>query len=78
MRRIRRLIYGFGFRPKPGSVFYSPSMAFVALMQDNRVIDKFREEIGGQRQGSPGTDSGDAASSEGNRDPGNGNQAGGD
>lgn len=26
MRYIRKLIYRMGFQPKPGSIFYSPSM----------------------------------------------------
>lgn len=28
MNLIRDLIYGIGIRPKPGSIFYSPSRAF--------------------------------------------------
>jgi hypothetical protein len=29
MRLIRKLIYRWGFRPKPGSIFFSPSLALL-------------------------------------------------
>jgi hypothetical protein len=28
MRRVRKLVYRMGFRPKLGSIFFSPSQAF--------------------------------------------------
>ncbi len=34
MRRIKKAIYGIGIRPKEGSIFYSPSMAFWYGSQD--------------------------------------------
>jgi hypothetical protein len=29
MRGLRRMIYRLGFRPRGGSVFYSPSLSFI-------------------------------------------------
>lgn len=37
MRRIRVLLYKMGLRPKPGSIFYSPSLALqMAYEEANR------------------------------------------
>jgi hypothetical protein len=30
---VRRLIYRLGFRPRPGSIFYSPSLAHLCSWQ---------------------------------------------
>lgn len=40
MRRIRRLIYRLGYRPRPGSIFFSPSLSLIYLMKENNVIDR--------------------------------------
>lgn len=34
MRLIRGLIYRLGFRPKPGSVFYSPPIAYLTAPKE--------------------------------------------
>jgi len=34
VRKIRKLVYRLGFRPKMGSVFYSPSLAIFYVHKD--------------------------------------------
>lgn len=34
MRKIRQLVYKLGVRPKPESIFYSPSLAFHLIMKE--------------------------------------------
>jgi hypothetical protein len=34
IRYIRRLVYRLGFRPKPGSIFYSPSLTLTVGLKD--------------------------------------------
>lgn len=45
MRRIRRWVYQLGFRPKPGSIFYSPSMD-LALKVLEAVQGAFKDVSG--------------------------------
>lgn len=45
MRLLRKMIYRWGFRPKPGSMFYSPWWHYVYLGNDavkamKRAMDK--------------------------------------
>lgn len=47
MRYIRGWIYRLGFEPKPGSIFYSPSKAWVIAFKKYDLVkameDGFRE-----------------------------------
>jgi hypothetical protein len=41
LEKIRFSIYRLGFRPKPGSIFYSPSIAFsLELLEAIRKVKK--------------------------------------
>lgn len=42
MRLIRRWVYQLGFRPKPGSIFFSPSME-IALKVHEAVRKAFKQ-----------------------------------
>lgn len=45
MRRIRGLVYRLGFRPKPGSIFYSPSKDWqLALANFGRDFERAMRE----------------------------------
>lgn len=35
MKRIRKLVYRLGFRPKPGSIFCSPSLTVYYSVKDS-------------------------------------------
>ena len=54
MSVVRRWLYRCGFRPRPGSIFHSPSLAWCYLMRDNdfggnlaAAIDAARAEASG-------------------------------
>lgn len=42
MRRVRYLVYWLGFRPKFGSIFYSPSLDIALKVREavKRIFDK--------------------------------------
>jgi hypothetical protein len=42
VRRIRTRLYKLGFRPKYGSIWYSPSLAYVYGVNDLRKINENR------------------------------------
>lgn len=44
IRWIRTRVYNLGFRPKPGSIFYSPTIA-LNLSMENVVRDAFRKAL---------------------------------
>lgn len=44
MRLIRRVIYRWGFKPKPGSIFYSPSLSFMDAFRTSKTVYEAFEE----------------------------------
>lgn len=44
MRLIRRLVYKMGFRPKPGTIFFSPSIALAIQFRED-----FKKELNRDR-----------------------------
>lgn len=50
MRLARTLIYRLGFRPRLGSIFYSPSLAWRYVYEDYGIADAFKAALeGGQK-----------------------------
>lgn len=51
MRWIRRSIYRMGFRPKPGSIFFSPSIAFAEASTEafSTMREAMRRSYGEER-----------------------------
>ncbi|URQ05015.1 hypothetical protein SEA_ITER_27 [Arthrobacter phage Iter] len=45
MRHIRRAVYRAGFRPRPGSILYSPSAALIYSIRDADISGAFREAM---------------------------------
>lgn len=41
--RLKKLIYQLGIRPKAGSIFYSPSLAWEYIFKDYNLADAFEE-----------------------------------
>jgi len=44
MKKIRRLVYRLGFRPKPGSIFFSPSLSLLISVRDG--LKKREHDLG--------------------------------
>lgn len=44
--RIRTLIYKVGLRPKPGSIFFSPSRAFYIAVDEAFKEPLFKRDLG--------------------------------
>jgi hypothetical protein len=51
VRTIRRLVYRMGFRPKPGSIFFSPSIAYAEVFHKAvmNAIDSMRKSYGEEK-----------------------------
>jgi len=45
MRTIRKIVYKLGFRPKPGSIFFSPSLAYGFIQPLYKKMYKEANEI---------------------------------
>jgi len=41
MRWIRKWVYRWGFRPKAGSILYSPTLSWTYSMRDNNPFKEF-------------------------------------
>ncbi|WGH21100.1 hypothetical protein SEA_CASSIA_27 [Arthrobacter phage Cassia] len=49
MRLIRGIVYRLGLRPRPGSIFYSPSLALIYAIRDADIPGAFARGIERQR-----------------------------
>lgn len=47
MRLARSLIYRLGFRPRLGSIFYSPSLAWFYVFKDYDIAAAFKAGLEG-------------------------------
>lgn len=47
LQRVRKLVYKMGFRPKPGSIFFSPTLGWIYAVMD---ADPFKSAEEGWRK----------------------------